>query len=208
MQLLPHQVGLVDTFFSSASKQTIILRADVGLGRSTALLAVASRLLRERPQARVLIVVPGVGLRVQFAYRLREAGTPTLDVDRYRFREMIDSSTGGNVWPVGYVAVINREFARQEDIRNSLASTRWDLSGGFEQERLQSSCSPAASTRNGTAVTRIGKEGSPQEGFEVRGPRGTASQAECGSRAEGGVRSPNARTEEVVHLSYLGREAG
>ena len=54
----------------------------------------------------------------------------------------------------------------------------------------------------------VGKEGSPQEGFGVCGSRGTASQAECGSRAEGGVRSLNAGTEEVVHLSCLGSEAG
>src|SRR5215471_13035803 len=38
--------------------------------------------------------------------------------------------------------------------------------------------------------------------------RGVASEAERGSRAEGGVRSPNAGTEEVVHLSCLGRETG
>src|SRR6516162_3824369 len=53
----------------------------------------------------------------------------------------------------------------------------------------------------------VGKEGSPKEGFRVCGSRGVASHAECGSRAEGGVRSPNAGTEEVVHLSRLGREA-
>src|SRR5215469_11407762 len=54
----------------------------------------------------------------------------------------------------------------------------------------------------------VGKEGSPEEGFGVCGSRGVASQVECGSRAEGGVRSPNAGTEEVVHLSCLGGEAG
>lgn len=127
IRLLPHQAALVETFFSPEAKRIIILRGDVGLGRSTALLAVASRLLRERPKARVLIVVPGIGLRAHLAYRLREAGTPTLEVDRYRFREMVDSSTGGDMWPQGIAAVVTREFARLEDIRNSLASTRWDL---------------------------------------------------------------------------------
>jgi hypothetical protein len=39
-------------------------------------------------------------------------------------------------------------------------------------------------------------------------PEECASQAERGSRAEGGVRSSSAGTEEVVHLSCLGREAG
>ena len=39
-------------------------------------------------------------------------------------------------------------------------------------------------------------------------PEELQSQAECGSRAQGGVRSLNAGTEEVVHLSCLGSQAG
>jgi hypothetical protein len=40
---------------------------------------------------------------------------------------MLDSTTGGDFWPSGTVAVLSREFARQQDIRNALAATRWDL---------------------------------------------------------------------------------
>ena len=57
-------------------------------------------------------------------------------------------------------------------------------------------------------VEESGKKVPLKKASEYRGSRGTASQAECGSRAEGGVRSLNAGTEEVVHLSCLGSEAG
>jgi superfamily II DNA or RNA helicase len=83
LQLLPHQAAFVETFFAPASKRLIVLRADVGLGKSTALIALCDRLLRERTQARVLIVVPAQ-LRVQFAHRLLEMSVPSFEVDRYR----------------------------------------------------------------------------------------------------------------------------
>lgn len=127
MRLLPHQATFVETVLDPASKRTIVLRGDVGLGKGAALVALANRLLREQPAARVLLLVPGSALRAQFVERLREAGTPTLPVDRYQFREMLDSTTGGEFWPAGIVAVLSREFARQQDIRNALATARWDL---------------------------------------------------------------------------------
>jgi ERCC4-related helicase len=126
IQLLPHQAAFVETFFEPASKRVIVLRADVGLGKSTALIALCSRLLQERTKARVLIVVPAQ-LRAQFAHKLRDTGVPSFDVDRYRYREMLDCRVSGELWPAGNVIVIAREFARQHDIRNSLASTRWDV---------------------------------------------------------------------------------
>ena len=59
-----------------------------------------------------------------------------------------------------------------------------------------------------TQVEESGKQVPLKGGSGVCGSRGVASQAECGSRAESGVRSPNAGTEEVVRPSCLGREGG
>ena len=126
MQLLPHQVAFVGAFFDPKSKHVILLRAAVGLGKSTALVALVIRLLRERPTAKVLLLAPGA-LRLQFVDRLRSAGIPTLSVDRYQFREMIESASGQELWPAGVVSVLSREFARQEDIVQALTVTRWDL---------------------------------------------------------------------------------
>jgi superfamily II DNA or RNA helicase len=125
-QLVLHQVAFIDAVFNPASKRVVVLRGDVGLGKSFALVVLASRMLRERTTARVLFLVPGV-LRAQFVEMLREAGTPTLPVDRYQFREMLDSTTGGEHWPAGVAVVMSREFARQEDIRAALTTVRRDL---------------------------------------------------------------------------------
>jgi hypothetical protein len=126
MRLLPHQVGLVETFFNPGSKRVVVLRAEVGLGKSSALVALVSRLLRERPSARVLFLVAAAALRTQFVEMLHEADVPTLSVDRYRYRELLDAAAGKEIWPAGAVVVLTREFARQEDVRGAL-TTRWDL---------------------------------------------------------------------------------
>lgn len=126
MELLPHQIALVEAFFDLQSKRNILLRADVGLGKTIALVALVARLLRQRPFAKVLLLAPG-SLRVQLAELLRNAGVPALTVDRYRFRELSETAIGGELWPRGAVSLLGREFARQEDIGQALCATRWDL---------------------------------------------------------------------------------
>ena len=81
VRLLPHQANFVETVFSPSSKRTILLEAAVGLGKSAAMVGVASRLLRERPTARGLFLVPAAS-RSQFSAMLREANIPSVVVDR------------------------------------------------------------------------------------------------------------------------------
>ena len=138
MQLLPHQGAFVDAFFDPASKRVILLRADVGLGKTTALVALVNRLLRERPAAKVLLLAPGA-LRLQFVDQLRSGGVPALSVDRYQFREMVDSANGPDLWPSGAVSALSRDFARQDDIGQALGATRWDLLIVDEAQQFQGS---------------------------------------------------------------------
>ena len=56
MRLLPHQLAFVETVFNPASKRVILLRADVGLGKSAALVAVFGRLTKNWPVARALLI--------------------------------------------------------------------------------------------------------------------------------------------------------
>lgn len=126
MKLLPYQNAFVETFFNPASKRVILLHGDVGLGKTTTLIALSSRLLHERPTARVLFLV-SKGPQAQLVEMLRDAGAPALLVDRYQFREMLDSITNKEFWPRGMVAVLSRDFAKQADILNSLAEAHWDL---------------------------------------------------------------------------------
>lgn len=126
LRLLPHQRAFVEAVLRDAGKRVTLLRGDVGLGKSKTLVALASRLLQEQRTARSLFIVRAA-LRPQFVDMLRKAGTPALLVDRYQFREMVDSASGNEFWPRGVVGVLSREFARQVDILESLASIRWDL---------------------------------------------------------------------------------
>ncbi len=127
VRFLPHQKAFLELFFNPASKRIIFLRADVGLGKGVTLVALANQLLRERPTARVLFVVSRVALAKQFEWVLQKENTLALLVDRYKFREMLDSASGGGIWPSGMVAVLTLDFAQQTDIRDSLAKTHWDL---------------------------------------------------------------------------------
>jgi hypothetical protein len=138
VQLLPHQEAFVDAFFDPASKRVILLRADVGLGKTTALVALVSRLLRERPASKVLLLAPGA-LRLHFVEQLRSGGVPALSVDRYQFREMVDAANGPDLWPSGAVSVMSRDFARQEDIGQALGATQWDLLIVDEAQQFQGS---------------------------------------------------------------------
>jgi hypothetical protein len=124
--LLPHQRSLVERFFRPNGKRVIMLKAEVGLGKGTALIAIAARLVREQPASRVLFLVPSA-LHSQTWERLRDSGTPSLCVDRLRYREMLDSQPRREMWPSGSVVVMSREFARQADICESLSGTRWRL---------------------------------------------------------------------------------
>lgn len=137
IELLPHQIALADTVLDPASKRFVLLRGDVGLGKSTALVALVARLLRERPAARVLFLVPGGAFQRQIDERLRGAGIPTLVVDRYRFREMLDSTTNSEFWPAGVVALLGQEFARQPDILDRLRKTHWELVIADEAHRFR-----------------------------------------------------------------------
>ena len=126
VKLLPHQAELVETVFSPSSKRIVLLKASAGLGKGVALVAVARRLLQERPNARALFLVPSA-LRYQFAKMLDDASVPSLLVDRYVFREMLDSAVGQDIWPTGKATVLSIDFAKQPDILDSLVRCHWDI---------------------------------------------------------------------------------
>jgi hypothetical protein len=135
MKLLPHQDAFIDTALNPASKRFVLLRGDVGLGKTTAMAGLAGRLFRERPGGRVLVLCP-VALRVHWLALLRNEGVSATLVDRYIFREMLEASSAGEVWPRGGVTVLSDDFAKQPDIRDSLARAKWDLVIADEAHRF------------------------------------------------------------------------
>jgi len=121
-----HQVDFIDKVVNKQGKCFFYLRGDVGSGKTFALIALANRFLQIQPGARVLILCPAA-LRQQFIKMLHEGRTPAILVDRYKFREMLDNSNTAELWPSGVAIVMSYDFAKQLDIRDSLASTHWDL---------------------------------------------------------------------------------
>jgi hypothetical protein len=126
VKLLPHQAAFIDTVLSPDTQRTVLLRGDLGTGKTTAMATLVGRLLQERPAARALILCPAA---LQFGWLdvLHNQGAPALLVNRYEFREMLDSAPGGEVWPRGRALLLSDDFAKQPDIRDSLATVRWDL---------------------------------------------------------------------------------
>lgn len=124
--MLPHQSQFVETVFSTSSKRIVLLRAPVGMGKSAALAGVALHLLRNRPAAHSLALVPSA-LQFQFADRLKRVEVPARIVDRYVFRELLDAPSDGAIWPAGTVLVLSIDFAKQADVRDSLAQCHWDM---------------------------------------------------------------------------------
>jgi len=70
------------------------------------------------------------------AEMLKRESAPAWIIDRYRFREMLDPGTGSELWPRGVATVLSDDFAKQPDIRASLASVRWDLVVADEAHRF------------------------------------------------------------------------
>src|SRR5262245_51480643 len=127
LKLLPHQSALVETVLAPSTERVVLLRGDVGLGKGAALIGLATRLLKEQPASRVLVLVPAVALQHQFVERFREQGVPAVLLDRYRLREMLDAAPEPELWRPGVVAVVNLDFAKRPDVQDRLTDTRWNL---------------------------------------------------------------------------------
>jgi superfamily II DNA or RNA helicase len=126
LKLLPHQVAFRDRVFDPNGGRIVVLRSDVGLGKMAAFIAVAREQIVRGPNSRVLFLVPAAFVP-QVAERLRSERVPSSRIDRYRFRELLDTSDGDEIWPRSAVTILSRDFANQADVHEKLTQTHWDL---------------------------------------------------------------------------------
>lgn len=133
--LLPHQTAFIETVMRADDDRVVLLRGDVGIGKTTAVGALVARFLRERSTSRVLILCHAA-LREQWVATLRGQGASAVLVDRYRFREMLDAEKGVENWRRGVAVVLSNDFALERDVRTSLAKNRWDLIVADEGDRF------------------------------------------------------------------------
>lgn len=138
--LFPHQRSFVDEVAAKGGGTTV-LSAVPGLGKSTALVALAVRVLAQHPDSRVLFLVPPILVR-QIAARVAAQGVQADSIDRYRFRELLDQASQSpspttGIWPVNRVCVMSLDFAKQPDVLAALAAVPWDLVAVDEAHRVR-----------------------------------------------------------------------
>ena len=152
--LLPHQSAVVEAIFNPATKRVLQLRGVAGLGKSTTLVAIAGRLLREQPKGRVLFLAPAA-IRTMYVEKFQDTGTPALLIDRYVFRELLDAKTDGELWSGGSVFILSRDFAKQPDILDTLVRAHWNLLIIDEAHWLKGSQAKNILTRIDPSAERI-----------------------------------------------------
>ncbi|WP_430386728.1 DEAD/DEAH box helicase [Blastomonas fulva] len=124
-KLLPHQRSVIETY--SASVRYIYLTAPAGAGKTTTAVALALLNASRNPNARILMIAPARSLITQYADRLKVAGLNTKLIDRYAYRNLIDTNHSSAIWPGGITYGITTGLAAQSDVASTLFRTPWDL---------------------------------------------------------------------------------
>ena len=143
--LTSYQLELIDLVLAPDCEPIVLLRSKPGLGKTTALVALVGRLLREKPGARVLVLCPAA-LKSEWAGKLQDQHTACIVIDRYKFRERIDHGYEMELWPDSTASILSDDFAKQDDIAASLANVKWDLI--IVEEAHRSVAKQRASLRN------------------------------------------------------------
>lgn len=120
---LPHQIEAVYRHALQMPRMRFLIADDAGAGKTI----MAGLILKEMQQRglveRVLVVAPG-HLKYQWQREMKERfNTPFKLVNR----QVIRASWGENVWQEHPRAIASIDFLKQDDIKATLRSARWDL---------------------------------------------------------------------------------
>ena len=120
---LPHQIDAVYHYILKRPRIRFLLADDPGAGKTIMAGLVLKELKLRGLVNRVLIVVPG-HLRDQWLREMKEKFNETF---RVIDRAVMNASWGRNVWLEENQAITSMDFAKQEDVKASLAEACWDL---------------------------------------------------------------------------------
>ena len=90
MEYSPHQSAFIETALNPNSKQFVLLYAEPGMGKTTAMVGLIGQLLEEKPIARILVLGPAA-LAAHWLAVLNEKDIAAYLVDRYKFRELLQA---------------------------------------------------------------------------------------------------------------------
>ena len=120
---LPHQIEAVYHYVLNSPRIRFLIADDPGAGKTIMAGLVLKELQYRRLVRRVLIVAPG-HLKYQWQREMKERfQTSFAIVDRSR----MESAWGENVWEERNHLITSVDFAKQDDVRNTLRGTKWDL---------------------------------------------------------------------------------
>jgi superfamily II DNA or RNA helicase len=120
---LPHQIEAVYHHALQMPRMRFLIADDAGAGKTI----MAGLILKEMQQRglveRVLVVAPG-HLKYQWQREMKERfNTPFKLVNR----QVVRASWGENVWEEHPRAIASIDFLKQDDIKQTLRNSRWDL---------------------------------------------------------------------------------
>ena len=129
--LSEYQQSFVDKFLNPSSERTHLLVAPPGFGFGSCIVEIVSRLLRERPEARVLILTERSVLVQQWIRRFDDAALSarSLEGSRLNLRGLAWSEHRAEItWPQSsIVMMLTGSLERFNDVRASMFQTPWDL---------------------------------------------------------------------------------
>jgi hypothetical protein len=166
--LLPHQAHFVASFFTNNAVRVNVLNSPPGFGKSTAIAAICSHAVMKAGAKRVLVLTPRA-VREQYYSTItaRIDKNSVFMVDRRYFRELTSrSKLNSSIWPLPSIVVMSIDFAKQEDVLESLMADDWDivivdegdsLSAGTQRRQLvQSLANHSSQTRMLLVGVRFG----------------------------------------------------
>ena len=120
---LPHQIEAVYHYVLDSPRIRFLIADDPGAGKTIMAGLVLKELQYRQLVRRVLVVAPG-HLKYQWQREMKERfQTSFAIVDRAR----MESAWGESVWEERDHLITSIDFAKQDDVRNTLLGTRWDL---------------------------------------------------------------------------------
>jgi hypothetical protein len=126
--LAPHQERFIENFFGADSERVVALRWAPGLGSLAVTAHIIQRSLRVDPGTRALVLGSRLMLVEQMASRLSRLQVFAQPVDRYFFRSIQDAAADkSNIWMPGAAFLMGIDFAKQEDVAQSLGAADWGL---------------------------------------------------------------------------------
>jgi SNF2 family DNA or RNA helicase len=120
---LPHQIEAVYHYVLESPRIRFLIADDPGAGKTIMAGLVLKELQYRRLVRRVLIVAPG-HLKYQWQREMKERfGLSFAIIDRAR----MESAWGENVWEERDLCLTSIDFIKQDSVRSTLNSARWDM---------------------------------------------------------------------------------